>query len=577
MNDDTPVYGSSQLTPAVIRNVRFPGSGAGHQGYAPAAVHEFLEQVASAVEVLGSADAAAAIRRELERSSEISARMVLSGHETAERLRQQAAADAQEIIEDAKRLTEQLRDAARGETERTRQHVEQLRGSFIEELRDMYDRIGATLYRFETASRAGAPAPADPLAAGRPEQHPAGPQHTNMATGEFMTDADELSDQLAHDAYTGESATPIADELGWSTTAPRHETAGSGTAVSGEHPAADGLSDSWLDDNTTTFDAPADESSPPEAAAELAPAWTQIPGELQQTHSVTELAAGEPAWASTEPDSAMAEDTPLAPGEPLVDLRAMHEGAAVGAGDVDAGHAVGEAEPVGEATHGGEPEAGGGWLDDGATDDDRAEAMIAGLDEVLGGAANADVAPEPTYEPEPIAAPEYAAFSEQGNGSSATAPPVGALADELPVLPVQPVELSTEYADAPHPVTPMAHGAAAPEGSRQEAPEDVPAPFGGVETFAQAASPEPDAPAVDAFAVPVTPHATTPAFEQAEAAPAASAAAAPVTDPAVIRQFVLQSLHEGQPREAIEAYLRESLGMADAARFVNDALGQGQG
>jgi len=63
--------------------------------------------------------------------------------------------------------------------------------------------------------------------------------------------------------------------------------------------------------------------------------------------------------------------------------------------------------------------------------------------------------------------------------------------------------------------------------------------------------------------------------EQA-AAPAPVPATAPAAgpDPAAVRQFVLQSLTDGQPRDAVEAYLRESLGVTDPAGFVNEALAQ---
>lgn len=150
MNEYMQPFGSGDLSSARIRSMRFPTQGG---GYDPAAVHEFLEQVASAVEVLTASDIAQGMRRELERSSEISSRMVLAGQEAAERLRQQAADDARTILEDTKQLAEKLRDAARDEVERTRAHVEEMRRTFTEELRDLYDRIGATLYRFENVQR----------------------------------------------------------------------------------------------------------------------------------------------------------------------------------------------------------------------------------------------------------------------------------------------------------------------------------------------------------------------------------------------------------------------------------------
>lgn len=146
MNEYMQPFGSGDLSAGRVRSMRFPSSG---DGYDPAAVHEFLEQVASAIEVMTSSDVAAGMRRELERSSEISSRVVLAGQEAAERLREQAASDARTILEDTRQLAEKLRDAAREEVERTREHVDDIRRTFMDELRDLYDRIGATLYRFE--------------------------------------------------------------------------------------------------------------------------------------------------------------------------------------------------------------------------------------------------------------------------------------------------------------------------------------------------------------------------------------------------------------------------------------------
>jgi len=105
------------------------------------------------------------------------------------------------------------------------------------------------------------------------------------------------------------------------------------------------------------------------------------------------------------------------------------------------------------------------------TDDDRAEAMIAGLDEVLGGAAPAAVDELP-------AAPDL----------------------EVPEPAASPAALSSDYADSPvseHYATPaetlgaeiVSSGGVEPAlaASGQEAAAP-PAPFGGVETFAEPAA-----------------------------------------------------------------------------------------
>jgi DivIVA domain-containing protein len=172
VEDQGRAWGSAELTPDAIRGVRFSLRDG---GYPPAEVHEFLEQVASAMEVLQSGDLAQAMRRELTRNAEISSRIVMAGQETAERLRQQAAGDARAIIEDTKQLAEKLRDASKEEQLRTRDHVEQMRQTFIEELRDMYDRIGASLYRFESASKIDNP-PAQHAPSGHEQQWQAPPE-----------------------------------------------------------------------------------------------------------------------------------------------------------------------------------------------------------------------------------------------------------------------------------------------------------------------------------------------------------------------------------------------------------------
>lgn len=150
MNDEQQQYGSGDLTPAAIRSMTFTNR---PDGYAKHEVDEFLEQVASAMEVLSSSTVGEAMRKEIQRHADISARVVLAAQDSAERLRAQAAEDAQDIIEDTKQLAEELRERGKNETRRAQQHVEELRQAFVDELRDMYDRIGSALYRFEAARK----------------------------------------------------------------------------------------------------------------------------------------------------------------------------------------------------------------------------------------------------------------------------------------------------------------------------------------------------------------------------------------------------------------------------------------
>lgn len=378
------------MTPELLRSIEFPRARDG-EGLDPRQVHEFLEQVASSLEVLGSMDVVQAMRKELVRNSEISSRVVLAGQETAERLRQQAADDARTIIEDTKAMAEQLRDAARAEVERTRSHVGELRAAFIDELRDLYDRIGATLYRFETASRAGAPVAAAP--AGAPLAAPA------VEQGPAVWDESELA-PVAPEAIPEVASAPAATE------------------------PAIAQSEGWGDLDAWSPEEPAEPQ-------ERAPAWTQLPTE---------------AYATTSGE------------EPLVDLRPMQQ----------AMEAEGQAgaEPQ-EAMQPGEPNP--------VEEDRRAEALLEGMDAVLG-AADA-----PTQDASHAA----------------------------PVEPHTPVE--------PH--------------------------------------------------IPVEQH--VPVEQHTPTAPHAPAVA---IDMDTLRAFVLQAIHDGQPREAVEAYLRDNFDVADPGPLITALL-----
>jgi DivIVA domain-containing protein len=161
------VFGSSELNSEKVRSARFS---VGADGYAPDEVHAFLEQIASAVDVLLAEPGPAAVRAELMRVQETTANMVLASQEAADRLRQNGAEDARSIVEESKKLAEELRDRAEREFSGAREHVETVRTQFIQELRDMYDRIGATLYRFEHAEKQAVAAPSEPAAATQYEQ-----------------------------------------------------------------------------------------------------------------------------------------------------------------------------------------------------------------------------------------------------------------------------------------------------------------------------------------------------------------------------------------------------------------------
>ncbi len=305
------VFSSADMTPESIRGAQFAMRA---QGYDPDQVREYLDQVASAVNVLLQDDVAAAMRAELKRNAEIASRVVLAGQETAERLREQASDEARRIIEDTKRLAEELRDASRAEVDRTRSHIDELRDSFINEMRDMYDRVGATLYRFE-------------------------------------------NDRAANIHLTSESRTPEP-----SSTSPALSSfgrAGAGTPPTSEQHG---------------MLAEIDEGEPPVNPAnedneigrlELPEPDSDFGGDFVDDYSEYDE-ADEFSDAAPEPDIAPA------PGEPLVDLRPLQ--------DEIHGELVVQTE------------------DAALDDDEQAEALIAGVDEILG----SDL-PEPT--PAPAVAP----------------------------------------------------------------------------------------------------------------------------------------------------------------------------
>ena len=149
MTDQPKIHGTADLTPHTVRGATFSMRG---EGYAPEEVNEFLEQVASALHVLQGEPGPNAVQAELQRVSDLTQRIVLAAQETAQQLQEQGNRDAQKLVDQAQQLVVDLQHQASGETQRVERHIEELRTGFIEELRDMYDRIGAALYRFESAS-----------------------------------------------------------------------------------------------------------------------------------------------------------------------------------------------------------------------------------------------------------------------------------------------------------------------------------------------------------------------------------------------------------------------------------------
>lgn len=465
MEGHNRVYGAGELTPDVIRSARFSTrDGAYHAGE----VQEFLEQVASAMEVYQSTDVAQAMRRELQRNADIAARVLLAGQETAERLRAQGADDARAIVEDTKRLAEQLRDATREELRRNRGHVEELRRTFVEELRDLYDRIGATLYRFDNASK-----------------------------------MDELDE--APPAPSPGLGTP-SPGLGVPSPGFGHDPAGSGYE---EHPQVHIATEPL---------------SPRAEAGPRPPAWTQLPD-----------APPADAYEADAPqqfiDDAIAADPAgpaVTPGEPSAGAVWGEEPSSVWSGESE------EAAP-----HAGQSS---GWLIDDAEEAAGAE-PAADLEPAVWGEP-----PQPGGGDEPLV--DLRDIQDQIHGEGAAVAASAGVMEEEPQLPVAEAPAAEVEAPAESGAAP-AEEPSADDDARAEA---LIAGLG--EVLGQAEEPPPP--------LPEPPSLTGGA--NGESTP----------DPAALAAFVLQSLAEGQSRDGLEGYLRDSYGVLDPAAYVDAVLAAAQ-
>lgn len=270
------VFGSDQLTPELLRSAQFDEL----DGRVDAAqVREYLERVASSLEVFMSGDAPTALRAEFSRNAEIAQQILDAGQNASEQLRRQAAEEAKRILDEAREATLGLRETVEAEIGQARTQVEAMRGTFIQDLRDLYDRIGASLYRFERAAEDSAVAPIDEpeRAAPAPTPEPA----PALVTETLSTAATDLETETDQDIKP-----PAWRQL-------------PAEAWSGGEPAAE-----------------------PAAEPEPAPAPAPAPEPELAPAPAPEPVLESPLAPATDPAAAfqVVEDEPLAPGEPLVDL-----------------------------------------------------------------------------------------------------------------------------------------------------------------------------------------------------------------------------------------------------------------
>jgi hypothetical protein len=662
------VYGTVQLTPEVIREMRFPA--AHGAGYDPGSVHEFLFQVAGALEVLHANDVVQAMRRELQRNTEISSRMVLAGQETAERLREQAASDARSILEDTRQLAEQMRDAARAEVEQSRAHIEHMRATFTGELRDMYDRIGATLYRFESAHRhapnspeavqaawgqpATAPAPAagDPYAyaSGQPAADPYATAGYDAEPAAQAHQADPYDDS-PHASRWGGAQPPYAVPSGHETQAPpvALPTFGAGEHASSQ---AQGLADDPYDtqlpqpvpatwsypdafgEHAVVEPAAGTESAEDAAARQtkLQPAWTllqeatwstpeqtdAVDAAAARADAVAESAPVEDAWLTPDDSPAEATDTsaswlavPEQTPSDAVSVAPPGDASAPEVGSLESGADDSGYTPTPTDAPGMQPPETSDALEEvqgPASDSPSGAGPTPPTDQEAQSSAGASSwlddlpAAEPIPEPEPALASDVEAPTPSGE----TPAPAEAEAEDEPLAPDEPlVDLRAMH---------EAHDAQAAAGDGSDAATsatDEPAGVWiGPESLAEAseavapepagesdmggwlsADPEPPAgtetasrpPSDDARAEALISGMDEAQHSDASADPPQAGEAAPAPDfsatetegtddAALLRHFVLQAIHEGQPRDAVHEYLRQHFSVADPEPLVTAIL-----
>ncbi len=286
MTTDEHVFGTSDLTPELVRGAKFDE----RDGRVDATeVRNFLDRVASSLEVFLAADARTALQAEFARNAEIAKQVLDAGQSAAEQLRRQAAEEAKRILDEARDATLGLRETVDDEIEQAREQVDALRGTFIQELRDLYDRIGASLYRFEKAVDESNPSPI---------------REPRKSVGEQFT---ELSASVP-----GPVASPPLTPAPVPVPVPTPVPASAPTPPPAAPPVP-----------------MPDDLKLPDGAKP--PAWQQLPaeayGEAPAPAPAPEPAPEqEPASVTLEDPFAVEEDEPLAPGEPLVDLREMSGG-----------------------------------------------------------------------------------------------------------------------------------------------------------------------------------------------------------------------------------------------------------
>ncbi|MCW2920200.1 MAG: hypothetical protein JWL76_74 [Thermoleophilia bacterium] len=494
------VFGSDQLTPELLRSAAFAEEG-GRVDVGE--VRTFLDRVASSLEVFMSGDAPTALRAEFDRNASIATQILDAGQTASEQLRRQAAEEAKRILDEAREATLGLRETVEVEIEQARTQVEAMRGTFIQDLRDLYDRIGASLYRFERAAEESAVAPIqEPTRAHEPAASAPETEFRNERGTSHSFSAD-VSDVPAPAPAAAPAPSPVS---------------GPGARRAGERPED---RSEELPDLPEGAKPPAWQQLPPQAwqataagddplASAPATGDVDAPQADAPTPAPEVLAEEVPADVAppTDPFAPVVEDEPLAPGEPLVDLRGF--GAAV------------EGAPTNVT------ETGGSWLDS-AEDLPPAVAQAGELPPTAPQAAAGEPGGwlDTPLDPDPAA----------GTPADPALARDDALANAL--IGAEPVDTDAGAGDAT-----AAAGDAPADGSS-------PDPFAATQP----------APPADSAPAPV-PDPAPMAFPTAGASP----------DAVAVRQLILDSLASGQTRETVEAYLREHMGLLEPGALVDAAL-----
>src|SRR5690606_2520437 len=137
-----------------------------------------------------------------------------AGQNAAAHVMQQAAEQAHQLQEQAQVAHARAREELDAELAQSREQVGSMRGALIQALRDLYDRIGASLYRCDRAGDQQQASPiTEPAAAPAAPQDPQAGDESPAVTdeddiGRILPTAPQVDAKLRHEEQQGEETAP---------------------------------------------------------------------------------------------------------------------------------------------------------------------------------------------------------------------------------------------------------------------------------------------------------------------------------------------------------------------------------